>query len=262
MIKQLLSQFTKQLLPLSLGTICILAIANLQSSEKTKLLETTQSKNTYLQQEEGLRLKLSLLQKTPAFGFDNLVADWTMLQFLQYFGDGEARDITGYSLCADYLDIIVENDPLFSRAYTIISPASSMFAGTPERTIAAMNRGLAQMPSTHPDGYFIWLYKGVDEILFMGDLSAAEKSYRMSAQWAKESGNERIVASANDTIKFLASKPDVRQAQANVWFLVWSNNKDVRIRRLAEARITSLGGQFAIDANGTVSMIPPKINES
>jgi hypothetical protein len=47
-------------------------------------------------QQEALRLKM--LKTIPSFGFDNLIADWTFLKFLQYFGDDEARDVTGYNL--------------------------------------------------------------------------------------------------------------------------------------------------------------------
>ena len=39
-----------------------------------------------------------MLKNLPSFGFDNLIADWTFLKFLQYFGDDEARDVTGYDL--------------------------------------------------------------------------------------------------------------------------------------------------------------------
>lgn len=262
MNSKLLFNLAKKILPASLGILCIYSILNLQSVEKEKILEKTLSKETYLKQEESESLKLSFLKKTPAFGFDNLLADSLMLQFLQYFGDSEARNVTGYSLCADYLEVIVQNDPLFSRAYTVISPASSMFAGTPERTIAAMNKGLAKMPSTHPDGYWVWLYKGVDEILFLGDLDEAKKSYQMSAKWAEEFGNERIAESASDTVNFLTTKPDVRQAQASVWFAVLNNNKDQRVRQLAEAKIISLGGKLEIDSDGRVVMTPPKIDKS
>lgn len=262
MINKILSQSYQQFLSIGFGAFCIFSLVNLQTVEKDRLLKKDLSQNIYFKQEESENLKLSFLKKMPAFGFDNLVADGTMLQFLQYFGDGKARDVTGYSLCADYLEVIVKNDPLFSRAYTVISPASSMFAGTPERTIAAMEKGLARMPSDHPDGYWIWLYKGVDEILFMGDLVEAKKSYQMAAKWAEDFGNERIAKSASDTVNFLTTKPDVRQAQASVWFAVLNNNKDMRVRQFAEAKIISLGGKLEMDSDGRVVMTPPQIDKS
>ena len=37
---------------------------------------------------------------------------------------------------------------------------------------------------------YLWTYKAVDEILFLGDTKAAEKSYRMAANWASKRGDE------------------------------------------------------------------------
>ena len=262
MIKKLLSQLANQALPFSLGALCIFSIVNLQSTQSKKLLHKGLSKETYLKQEESQGLKLSFLEKTPALGLNNLVADWTMLQFLQYFGDTEARDNTGYSLSADYLEVIAQNDPFFSRAYIIISPASSMFAGTPERTIEIMNKGLAKMSPNIVDAYWVWLYKGVDEILFFGDFKEAKKSYKKASEWAKVAGNNHIAESTSDTVKFLATKPDTRQAQVGVWFMVWNNAKDERIRQIAEAKIESIGGELKVYPDGRVEAIPPKTSKS
>ncbi|MEM8675961.1 MAG: hypothetical protein AAGF83_19125 [Cyanobacteria bacterium P01_G01_bin.67] len=262
MIKKLFSQLLKQSSSFALAVLCLSLIVNSQSTQEKKISENNLTDETYLRQQESEGLKLSFLKKMSAFGFDNLIADWTMLQFLQYFGDSEARDITGYSLSADYLEVITKNDPLFSRAYMVISPASSMFAGTPERTVELMNRGLAKMSPDITDAYYVWLYKGVDEILFLGDLQEAKKSYQISANWASKAGNEQIAESASGTVEFLATKPDVRQAQVGTWFLVWNNTKDERIRQLAETKIESVGGELKIDPDGIVKAIPPKIDKS
>ncbi len=262
MSTKLLSRLTNQVILLSVATLCMLSIRHLQLAQIDKISEKTLTKETYLKQKQSAELKLSFLKKMPSFGLENLIADWTMLQFMQYFGDDEARNVTGYSLSADYLEVIAKNDPLFSRAYIIISPASSMFAGTPERTVAIMNRGLSQMLASTPDAYYVWLYKGVDEILFLSDLQAAKKSYNMSAEWAGKAGNEKIAKSAKDTAKFLAGKPDTRQAQVGVWFMVWNNTKDERIRQIAEAKIESIGGELKVYPDGRVEAIPPKTSNS
>jgi hypothetical protein len=259
MIKKLLSYLINQSALLALGISCLFVINNLQSTQLNKISENTLTKESYLKQKQSVELKLSLLKKNPSFGLENLIADWTMLQFIQYFGDSEARNVTGYSLSADYLEVIAKNDPLFSRAYMIISPASSMFGGTPERTVVIMNQGLAKMSANTPDAYYIWLYKGVDEILFLGDLQAAKNSYQMSAAWASEAGDQKIAEAAKGTAEFLATKPDTRQAQVGVWFMVWTSNKDERIRQIAEAKIESIGGKLKVYPDGRVEAIPPKI---
>jgi hypothetical protein len=262
MIKKLSSHLINQSTLFGLGISCLFIINNLQSTQLKKISKSSFIQETYLKQEKSEELKLSLLKKLPAFGFDNLVANWAMLQFIQYFGDSNARNQTGYSLSADYLEVIAQNDPLFSRAYIIISPASSMFGGTPERTVAIMNQGLAKMSASTPDAYYIWLYKGVDEILFLGDLQAAKNSYQMSAAWADQSGNQQIAEAAKGTAEFLATKPDTRQAQVGVWFMVWTSSKDERIRQIAETKIESIGGELKVYPDGRVEAIPPKISKS
>jgi hypothetical protein len=262
MIKLLSSYCINKIILVNLGILCLFFIQNSQSIQLKKISEKTFTKNIYLKQEESDKLKLSFLRKISAFGYDNLIADWGVLQFLQYFGDDEARNVTGYSLSADYLELVAQNDPLFSRAYMVISPVSSMFAGTPERTIAIMNKGLSQMSATTPDAYYVWLYKGMDEILFLGDLQAAENSYLMSAEWASIARDQKIAKSARDTAKFLATKPDTKQAQVGVWFMVWNNTQDQRIRQIAQAKIESIGGELKIYPDGRVEAIPPKISNS
>ena len=262
MIKQYKSQLINHSILLILGVFCLSGVIKLQSWRANQLTHNNSTKENYFQQQKAEGLKLSFLKKMPTFGFDNLIADLAMLKFLQYFGDDQAREQTGYSLSADYLEVIAQNDPLFSRAYIIISPASSMFAGTPERTVAIMNKSLAQMSASTPDAYYIWLYKGIDEILFLGDLQAAKNSYQMSAEWASEAGNKKIAKSAKNTAEFLAGKPDTRQAQVGVWFMVWNNAKDERIRQIAEAKIESIGGELKVYPDGRVEAIPPKTSKS
>ncbi len=39
------------------------------------------------QAEKQEAIRLDLLKKSPTFGFNNVIADWTFLNFLQYYGD-------------------------------------------------------------------------------------------------------------------------------------------------------------------------------
>ena len=258
MAKQFQSQIMNIAISLSIGSFCLFGIIKSQSIQVKELTESNLTTENYAQLEKAEGLKLSFIKKMPTFGFDNLVADWTMLRFLQYFGDGKARKQTGYSLSPDFLEIIVDRDPLFSDAYTIISPASSMFAGYPERTVTSMQKGLQKLSPDIPDSYYVWLYKGIDEILFLGDLQQAQNSYEMAAKWAEQAGNEFIAKSARDTAKFLASKPDVTQAQIGAWVLLYANARDTATRQIAERKIESLGGELKVYPDGRVEAIPPQ----
>jgi len=78
-------------------------------------------------QQEALQLKM--LKTIPSFGFDNLIADWTFIKFLQYFGDDEARNVTGYNLSQDYFDIVTQRDPRWADIYLFLSTAISFYQG-------------------------------------------------------------------------------------------------------------------------------------
>ena len=45
--------------------------------------------------------RLDLLKRIPSGGFDNLIGNWAFLDYLQYFGDEDTRNATGYRLNDD-----------------------------------------------------------------------------------------------------------------------------------------------------------------
>ena len=256
------SRFIQQFLALCLGSSCLFSTIKLQSAQIDKTSKKTLTKEIYLKQEKSQNIQLSFLKKMPAFGFDNLVADWSMLEFMQYFGDVEARKQTGYSLSANYLEVITNNDPRFSLAYMIISPASSVFGGTPERTLELMERGLKYLTPDIPYAHFVWIYKGTDEILFFGNLKEAKRSYEKAVEWATIAEDKKIAKSASKTVKFLATNPDTTQAQVGIWFQVWVNSKEKMTREAAKKNIEQLGGELKVYPDGRVEAIPPKISNS
>ena len=237
-------------------------ITELQIPNLQKIKQAELKVEDYKKVAEIKKVQLSLLNNLPAFGFDNLIANWSILEFLQYLGDGDARKKTGYSLSYKYLEVIVEKDPRFTQAYLIISPASSVFGGTPQKTVAIMDEGLRHLTPDIPQAYFVWLYKGVDEILFLGDLEKAKKSYEKASEWANIASDERIAKAAEATAKFLSTKPDPRQAQVGAWFTVWTSNQDKSVRRRAESEIERLGGKLTVYPDGRVEAQPPKIENS
>ena len=262
MFKNLPYKLINRSITIGLGLFCLFHIISSQSAQKKNISETTLTKEEYLEQEKANELKLSLLKNVPAFGFDNLVADWTLMDFMVYFGDGKARKQTGYSLSDDYLEVIANNDPRFTRAYMMVSPASSIFGGTPERTIELLNKALKHLTPDIPEAYFMWVYKGIDEILFFGDLKKAKRSYEKAAEWATIAEDEKIAKSARNTVKFLASNPNITNAQVGMWLLVWVNNKEKATRNMAKQKIEQLGGELKVYPDGRVEAIPPKTSKS
>ena len=141
-----------------------------------------------MQQEEAkLKAQLKIAKTLPTFGFDNLVANWHFLDFVQYFGDTEVRQKAGYGAAMEYFDAILDRDPRFLYGYFYLSSTGSLYAGQPERSVAIMNRGLKFLSPKVPNrGYYIWRLKAVDELLFLGKVPEARQSMLTAADWARQ----------------------------------------------------------------------------
>ncbi|MEA5574903.1 hypothetical protein [Anabaena sp. UHCC 0451] len=243
---------------------CILGISlsqvprlqELLSSQKSMSIETLEKD----QQKEGLRL--GLLQQMPSFSYDNLIADWVYIDFLQYFGDNEVREKIGYSLSPEFFEIILKHDPKFLEAYLGLSVSSSLYAGMPERSIALMDKGLKSLsPKLPKKSYYIWRYKGTDELLFLGDSQAASKSFLTAAEWAgkyDDQESKNIVSISQATAKFLKRNPDSKFARIATWTMVLQNNVDDKTRKRAIKEIENLGGKVVINDDGVPAITLPE----
>lgn len=228
----------------------------LQQLEATAAGQQTPAQLTLAEQQEQLRL--SVLQKAPSFGFDNLVADWTFLSFLQYFGNTSARSQVGYQLSPEYFEVIVKKDPYFITPYLFLSTSTSLYAALPERSVGLMAQGLTSMtPAVPTGGYLVWRYKGIDQLLFLGDGAAARQSFETSASWADQSSDPQAAAIAQasrQTAQFLAQNPASKAAQISAWVQVINLAVDKQTQELAVQRIQALGGQILVLEGGQVTV--------
>ena len=239
---------------------CLTGIVLLQQTTG-QLAELQLTKTEYLKQEQTQQAGLELLKTLPAFGFNNLVASWIYLRFIQYFGNGEAREQTGYSLSPEYFEAIVNRDPRFVGAHLRLSPATSIFAGKPRKDIALIEQSLQSVsPKIAPEAYYLWIYKGVDEMLFLGDTEAAKHSYEMAANWAEASDDPDVqarAANARQTAQFLAKNPDSKVAQIGAWTMVLSSATDAKTQQRAIDEIKALGGEIITPPEGRLSVKVP-----
>lgn len=266
----MLSQFRqnlKQSVAASIvALVCVVALGVLQRPQLTQLScgSENASPEALKREVESEKVRINLLKKFPAFGFDNLLADWAFLGFLQYFGDDEARKITGYRLSPDYFDVIINRDPKFLKAYLFLSGSSSLYAGMPERSVALMEKGLKSLsPQAPPGSYYVWRYKATDELLFLGKAEAAKQSFNKAAEWASvyiDNESKAIAAISRRTSEFLAQNPNSKSAQVNAWIMVLSNAFDQRTRKEAITRIEALGGKVLISPEGVIQKVelPPQ----
>jgi hypothetical protein len=243
--------------------LCIVSISLIQIPKLQKLLISQQSVSVETLEKDLKKesLRLNLLQNFPSFSYKNVIADWVYIDFLQFFGDDEARQKTGYRLSPEYFGVILGRDPRFLDAYLGLSVSSSLYAGMPEQSIALMDKGLKSLsPQLPKKSYFIWRYKGTDELLFLGNAQAAQTSFLKAAEWASvytdEESKQSVFVSQN-TAKFLSKNPDSKSARISTWMMVVNNKVDDKTRKRALREIEALGGQITTNPNGTMSIQLP-----
>ncbi|OWY68747.1 hypothetical protein B7486_24740 [cyanobacterium TDX16] len=254
-----------QVLVASIITVaCVLGIGFLQQIQMTKLnsISQTKSSETLKREAEIERKHLNLMQQLPSFGFKNLVADFTFLKFLQYFGDESTRNKIGYGLSPEYFQVIIKRDPFFLEAYRFLSSSTTLYAGMPEQTIALIEQGLKHIsPQVPSKSYYVWRYKGTDELLFLGNPQAAKHSYEIAARWASfysDIESKNAASLSRQSAQFLTTNPKSKLAQVSAWILILDNAFDDLTRKSAIARIQALGGKISITPEGAVNIQFPQ----
>ncbi len=210
-------------------------------------------------QQEALRLKM--LKTFPSFGFDNLIADWTFLKFLQYFGDDEARNVTGYNLSEDYFDIVTRRDPRWADIYLFLSTAVSFYQGNPETAVKLIERGTnALSPQIHPQAWIVWRTKGLDELLLLGDIPESIRSHEMAAEWVEKTPDgPKLAPIFRATAEFLRRDPDSVLVRFNAWSTVYYQTTDKLVRQRAKQALVKLGAQVQKDRDGKeIFILPPR----
>ncbi|MGG6296089.1 hypothetical protein ACQ4M4_17010 [Leptolyngbya sp. AN02str] len=243
------------------GCLGLLVVLQLPQLRQLQVRSQTATEAEIEQDLTIQRARLNVLRSLPSFGFQNLIANWTFLNFLQYFGDKELRQRTDYSLSPEFFDIVLSRDPRFWQAYQFVSTSTSMYAGQPERAVGIMNQSLQYVtPEAPPQAFYAWRIKGIDELLFLGDIPAAQQSFETAAAWAEASSLPEAASVADfsrQTAAFLANNPDSRFAQFSAWFMVLQTAPDDETRAIAVQRIESLGGAIVQNEDGTYQAIPP-----
>ena len=237
--------------------ICLAGIVILQAQEYKKSVRQLDSAD-YLAQEQEQASLVNWQKQSSHFGFDNLQADISYLNFLQYFGDKAARETIGYKLVPNYFATISSIDPHFTQAHLNLAIANSMYAGNPEQTIEFMEQILESVDPKSEQAAYLWTSKGLDELLFMGDKSAAIQSYNMAANWADLTISDRPNQIAIKDLELAlgyTDEIDLKKAQIFAWSSVLVHIKDYQRRREILDKISNLKAeiltleQAALDAS-------------
>jgi hypothetical protein len=255
MKNQRISLILRYLTPL----FCFAGVLLLQNIYLNKITSKNKTEVDYTQEEQSIEVVLNLQKNLPSFGFDNLIANWNFLNFIQYYGDTEARDKIGYSLTPDYFETIVDRDPRFVQAYLILSTANSIYAARPDKTVPLLNRVVRSLsPETSPLAPYVWIYKGVDEILYLGNIKAAQNSYETASKWFSIQGNEYMSVQTRGTATFLATNPDPKKAQVGAWATILSTTQEKRTQQYALDKIRSLGAEVFVSPDGKLQIRMPE----
>ena len=240
--------------------LCVIAlqIPRLNSIGATSSYLTSQQLN---QESEALRRKLQITQDFPAFGFDNIVVNWYFLNFLQYFGDSNSRQRTGYQVSPEFFKNIIPRDPYFFFGYLFLSTSTSLYAAQPQVTVGLITEGLTYLnPTLPPEAPIIWRYKGVDELLFLGRPEDAIQSYQTAAEWADQSPYPDIRATGDlsrRTAAFITENPDSDRTLVMGWSQILGQAVDETTFNLAVEQIEALGGEVIRQPDGQFTIRMP-----
>ncbi|MEN9216602.1 MAG: hypothetical protein Q6K90_04675 [Gloeomargarita sp. HHBFW_bins_162] len=252
----------KTLVNIAIGCVTFAGVVGLQMQRQT-FLATQQQNNLPLwrQQEAITQTQLRLWRNMPGFGFNNMVANFWFIQFNIYFGDDEARTALGYGLVPDFFEVILGQDPRFIRAYLILSTTGSLYAGEPERSIQIADRAMQKLTPQVPGSYYPWLYRGTDEMLFLGDGEAAIRSFETAAAWARRwqtPESEAAVRRATTSAELLRENPDSHVAKVIGWLSILGYATTPRVQAIAVQKILEAGGRVERLPNGRRVIILPK----
>lgn len=208
----------------------------------------------FQQEAQKEALYLQLLKQLPVLGFNNLMADWTFLKFLQYFGDDPARSTTGYLLGVDYFDVITRLDPRWVDSYLFLSTVISYYLGRPELTVELMERGTDVLsPKIHPKSWQVWRFKGLDQLLLLGDVPGSMESHKQAAAWTVGTPDAGYREDFLAIVEFLRQDPNSKLIRFISWSQVYRDSRDKVVRERAKQELLKLGARMEIDEKGTVN---------
>ncbi len=214
------------------------------------------------------RSRLKFLNQLPpkGFGFNNMIANMTFLGFLQYFGDDVARveNKTGYGLSPDYFDVIISRDPRHIYSYLFMSNSVSVSAGRPDRAISLYKKGLPFIsPEIQYDAYTVWRRRAIDELLFLGDIAAARRSYLKAAEYADRANfpadalaeTKFVAESSRESAEFLSKDPNSKSARIAAWGAVLTAAVDQNTFQIAVDELDKLGMAVKTDPEGRLQVV-------
>ena len=242
------------------GAIALSALIGVIGLQRLQLARPSLWHSDPKEAEQQEAVKLRLVKQLPTVGFSNLIADWTFLNFLQYYGDNDVRDKTGYTLSPLYFDIITRLDPRFVDVYLFLSGSISYQLGDPQTAVQFMDRGTAALsPQISPKAFQVWRFKGLDQLLLLGDVPGSIHSHEMAGKWVQGTPYEALAPLFQQTVEFLRRDPNSVPVRFNAWMSIYYQAgvvRDKTTQERAKREILALGGQ-ARTRDGQLTFVLP-----
>lgn len=161
-------------------------------------------------------------------GFDQLIADCYWLAFINYVGDGSAREQDHYRQSDDFLDLITTLDPYFVQPYWFTAFVVGSEQGQPARAQEIIDRGV----TANPDNWYLPYIGGINLYLFAHKEVEAARYYRRASRYP-------------DAPKWLARQADILEAkipsqikELNTWSNIYSSAQEGLVKEMAKEKLT------------------------
>lgn len=168
--------------------------------------------------------------KLLSLGYDQLIADIYWLGFIQYVGDGTARQKDKAAMAYRYLDVITELDPHFMQAYWYAAFVIGGEQKTPGLAAQLLDRGL----QANTDTWYMPFIAGVNQYLYAKNELAAAKYYRMAAKY------EGAPTWLERQASILEARIPSTIKEINIWTNIYESAEEPRVREHAKERLINL----------------------
>jgi hypothetical protein len=241
--------------------VALASLAGVVLLQQTQLDRPLSGVDDAKQAEQQEAARLAVLKKAPLFGYDNITASWVFLNFLQYFGDQEARSQTGYSLSPKYFDTLISLDPQFIDIYQYLSNSVSYQLGKPEVTVSLLKRAAQKIsPEVDPRAFQVWRFMGLDQLLLLGDIPGSIYSHEMAAKWVEGTEYQDFAQLFQGTAEFLRSDPNSAAVRISAWGSIYAQAAslgDQQTKARAKTQIEKLGAKVSVNSKGQLVISNP-----
>lgn len=165
-----------------------------------------------------------------ALGYDQLLADFYWLAFVNYVGDDAARAVDRYRLADKYLDLVTGLDPHFIQPYWFCAFTVGSDQKRPLRANEILERGIR----ANQNNWYLPYIAGVNLYLFARDEVGASRCYRAASKFP-------------DAPKWLTRQSEILAAripstfkEINTWDAIYRTETAPMIRARAKERLIQL----------------------